>query len=228
MTIALITGLKFEAKLANDLVKEADADTSVQVAGLGAPFAEKIVAEAKQAGAMGIVSFGVCGGLDPALVPGTVVLPETILAPDKISVDVAWRDRLLELLIDSYDITTGSLLTVKSAVETIEGKATLFKQTRACAVDMESGVLAREAAKHDLPFIVVRAVHDPASQAIPVGLRDIVNSNGQIDGWKLVKGLIFNWPGMKVLNQMSSNDQQARTNLEGLTRLALPGFSLDH
>ena len=227
MSIALITGLEFEAKLARPLVKEAGTDDLVLVAGLGGPFAGQVVEQAKKAGARGIVSFGVCGGLDPALLPGNIILPKTILAPETISVDIAWHGRLMKMLSDNYDIATGALLTAKTAVATTQEKAALFKKTAAVAVDMESAVLAHEAKKNDLSFIAVRVVHDPAAQMIPKAFRDVIKNDGQIDGWKLVRGLIFNWPGLKILKQVSGNDEQARVNLEGLTRLALPGFGLD-
>lgn len=224
MTISLITGLEFEAKIARKAGKNETDAIVVGVAGLGAPFAEQIVADAKVAGAKGIVSFGVCGGLDPALPAGSVILPQTILAPAEIPVDLVWRDRLQKVLAAQYDITARSILTVKEAVTRVEKKAELFAQTGACAVDMESGILAIEAAKHSLPFIAVRVVHDPAAQNIPAAFADIVKPDGQIDVWKLVKGLVFNWPGAKVLQEVSNNDRQARANLAGLTRLALPDF----
>ena len=214
--IALITGLEFEARIARRVIKNTGSPDLVFVAGIGGLWAEKVVIEAVRAGASGIVSFGVCGGLDPALLAGSVILPQTILGPDTISVDMIWRDKLANLLKDSFDITGGALLAVENPVETVEEKSALYQQTGACAVDMESAQLARLAAQHNLPFIAVRVVHDPASQAIAPAFRDIVKSNGQLDGWKLVRNLIFNWPGAKAMQKMSGNDRQARANLEQL------------
>jgi len=224
--VALITGLEFEARIARQVIKNTGADDIVMVAGLGGPLAEQAVAEAVAADVRGIVSFGVCGGLDPALPAGSVVMPEKVLGPEALSVDQAWRDRLKAQLTAQYDITTDNILTVQNTVETTSEKSALYQQTGACAVDMESAHLARLAASNNLPFIAVRVVHDPASQTLAPAFRDIVKSNGQFDGWKLVKGLIFNWPGTAYLKQMSDNDQEARANLAGLTRLALPGFGI--
>ena len=223
--IALITGLEFEAALARKVLKKSDCKAPVFVSGLGAPFAKEVVTKAKQAGAKGVISFGVCGGLDPALNAGSVILPETVLGSEPISVDLAWRDRLHAQLVSQFDIATGKLLSVEKTVESVAEKQTLYKNTGARAVDMESSLLARQAAKQGLSFVAVRVVHDPASQSIPPAFADMVKSNGQIDGWKLVKGLVFNWPGFGQLKQMSENDLQARTNLQMLTRLALPTFS---
>ncbi len=225
--ISLVTGLSFEAQTVRRVVKTAKGDTQVYVAGLGAPFAEKVIGQAKADGARGIISFGVCGGLDPQLPAGSVILPKTILAPTEIPVDMVWRDHLHKILARQYDITTRPMLTVKETVTSVEEKARLFTRTKACAVDMESSILAAEAVKQNLPFIAVRVIHDPATQAIPAAFADTINLDGRIDIWKLIKGLVFNWPGAKVLKQMSDNDSQARTNLTGLTRLALPDFGFD-
>lgn len=222
--VALITGLEFEAHIARKLVKNTDNSCFVLTAGLGAPDAVRIVAEAKNSGALGIVSFGVCGGLDPALPPGSIVLPEIILAGGEIFVDLNWHKSIKKLLEHDFEIATGKILAVDKTVETVEEKAQLHRQSGACAIDMESGILAREAARKNLPFIAVRVIHDPATQAIPAAFADIMKPNGQIDPWKLVKGLMLNWPGFAELRKMSDNDAQARANLEGLTRLALPAF----
>lgn len=224
MTIALITGLEFEKKIALNESKDNETGLYIGAAGLAAPFAEEVIKASLLFGAKGLVSFGVCGGLDPALPAGSVVLPQTILAPSEIPVDMAWRNRLQKILTEQYDISSGALLTVKKTVTSVEEKTRLFNQTGACVIDMESGLLAIEAAKHGLPFIAVRVVHDPASQAIPAAFADIINPRGQISVWKLLKGLAFNWPGAKVIQEASNNDKQARANLAGLTRLALPDF----
>lgn len=224
MSIALITGLKFEARIAEQVITKSGHFCLVLSCGMGAPDAEKVVAQAKESGAKGIVSFGVCGGLDPDLPAGSIVLPKVILAPEEISVDLKWRNGLETLLIKNYDIADGKLLAVEKTINTTQDKSRLREQTGACALDMESGILAQQAARQQLPFIAVRVVHDPANQSLPPAFRNAIKSNGELDVGNLIKGLIFNWPGFETLKVLSSNDRQARANLAGLTRLALPGF----
>lgn len=54
-------------------------------------------------------------------------------------------------------------------------KAALYAQTGAIAVDMESHIAARVAARHNLPFAILRTISDSADQALPpaalVGMR---------------------------------------------------------
>lgn len=124
--------------------------------------AERLVAQ----GATGIVSFGLAGGLDPALAPGALLLPERVIGPDGAvyPTDPAWR-RSLEAMAGAEEAST--LLGSDTVVATAADKARLFRETGAAAVDMESHAAAAVAAEANLPFLVVRAVADPAARAIP-------------------------------------------------------------
>jgi adenosylhomocysteine nucleosidase len=46
-------------------------------------------------------------------------------------------------------------------------KTALYAATGAIAVDMESHIAARVAARHDLPFAIVRTISDSADHALP-------------------------------------------------------------
>lgn len=124
--------------------------------------AERLVAQ----GATGIVSFGLAGALDPHLAPGTLLLPACVIGPDRTSyeTDAAWRRRI-EAMVGAE--SCNALLGSDSVVATAGDKARLFRETGAVAVDMESHVAASVASAAKLPFLVVRAVADPAMRAIP-------------------------------------------------------------
>lgn len=222
--IALITGLEMEAGIARKAMKKSDAELSVFVAGMGAPNGQQVVQQAKREGAKGIVSLGYCGGLDPALRAGDIVIPEMVVGNNEIKTSAGWRRQLIKKLENQFSVLSCPLLSVESVVKSPAEKAELFNRYKACAVDMESLRLAQLAAENNLEFIAVRVVHDPASQVIPVAFNNIINSNGSINGWNLIKGLIFHWPGAKTLKALSGQSIQAKTNLDQLTRLALPGF----
>jgi len=124
--------------------------------------AERLVAQ----GATAIVSFGLAGALDPHLAPGTLLLPVRVLGPDSTAyaTDADWRRRLEAMVgAESCNALAGSDSVVANAAD----KARLFRDTGAVAVDMESHVAASVAAAAKLPFLVVRAVADPAVRAIP-------------------------------------------------------------
>ena len=227
--------MDYEAKIALKAMKDSGAVDKplVFVAGPAAPFAEKIVAQAVEQGAKGIVSFGVCGGLDPSFKAGQVILPDQILTRGEkptlypnAEIKTPWCDAILPVIKQDYFVSCAPLISVDQPITTVEGKRKLHEQTGACAVDMESGVLAALAKAHGLPFIAVRVVGDVADQSIPPAFDKVLKPNGQLSVFGLIKGLVTKWPGIDVIKKLAKNDGEARANLLGLTRLVLPDFKL--
>ena len=64
------------------------------------------------------------------------------------------------------------ILESPTIVAGIADKAQLFARVGAAAVDMESGVVARAAARAGVPFLAIRAIADAANTGIP---RDVLN-----------------------------------------------------
>jgi adenosylhomocysteine nucleosidase len=121
-----------------------------------------------------LVSFGVAGGLDPALRPGTILVPHEVLTDSHSTrTDQALGRRLGT---PSPIIMFGS----DSIVGSVAAKSALFESTRAVAVDMESGAVARVAARHGIPFAVLRAICDPAERDLPPAALIPPNRHGTI------------------------------------------------
>lgn len=119
-------------------------------------------------GANALLSFGIAGGLDPALTPGDLIVGDTVVAPDgrRHAADAAWRDGLLALLTDqspSLHAVAGS----DNPVASRAGKRALHADAGAAAVDMESHGVALAADDAGLPFAVIRAIADPAGRVLP-------------------------------------------------------------
>jgi nucleoside phosphorylase len=68
-------------------------------------------------------------------------------------------------------------------------KAALHASTGAAAVDMESAVVARAAARHRLPFAILRAIADPAQRALPPAALVALRPDGGIDRAAIVAAL---------------------------------------
>lgn len=121
-------------------------------------------------GADALVSFGIAGGIDPALEPGALLLPKRVRdeAGEIFAVDAAWRDAVHRSLaamgLAPHD---GDLLGLAAVAMTCEEKATLRARTGAVAVDLESHAAAAAAQRASRPFLVLRAVADPARFALP-------------------------------------------------------------
>jgi adenosylhomocysteine nucleosidase len=126
-----------------------------------------------------VISAGVCGGLDPALAPGDLVLPDSVLGPAGELANVTpFHHRAAAALAPSAP--TGRLITTREVIATPEAKAALFARTGAVAADMESSVILAAAAAAGLPSLVVRAVSDAADDALPPELIRLVTPEGRL------------------------------------------------
>jgi adenosylhomocysteine nucleosidase len=124
-------------------------------------------------GALGIISFGIAGGLAPNLVAGDWVVASGVRnGTDVIATDRAWAQRLLERLPDAVH---AEVVGVDTLVPSPLEKFHLYKETEAAAVDMESGTAAKIAVEHRIPFAACRVIIDAAHRTLPpaatVGLR---------------------------------------------------------
>jgi adenosylhomocysteine nucleosidase len=154
--IGVVVGLKAEARIARRL------GWRVAVGGGSAAGATRAARTLLAEGMEALVSFGLAGGLAPALRPGDIVIPAAVLADGRsYAADPSLRRRLRGLP------EGGAMIGAAVAAITAGEKAALFHATRALAVDLESGAVAREAAGAGRPFGVLRAVCDPAGRSLP-------------------------------------------------------------
>jgi adenosylhomocysteine nucleosidase len=157
------------------------------IAGMGCAAAALGACNLVEAGAAALVSWGMAGGLDPALAAGRIFLPSEVAGIDGASLSTArrWREQLSAALVAYHPLTGGRLLTSSRSIASVAAKAALFRETAAAAVDMESLSVAQVALAHGLPFIAVRVIVDAAGDALPSAVRDVADANGQLRVWRL-------------------------------------------
>jgi adenosylhomocysteine nucleosidase len=125
-------------------------------------------------GATALVSFGLAGGLDPALRPGVVIVARDVLSDGaRFVADVA-------LGAAFGGITGQTVLAGTAVVADAVAKRALFAATGAQVVDLESGAVVAVARAHGLPFAVVRAVCDPAERDLPPAALVALDPDGGI------------------------------------------------
>jgi adenosylhomocysteine nucleosidase len=158
VTIIAVTGLAKEAKI----VGVADV---VAVAGGGDSdgLAKKL--DALHGDLKGVISIGLAGALSPHLKVGDIVIADQIITGlENWDCHEGWRVRLLSRLPQAHQ---GQIFGSDVIIEKAETKSGLYDTTGALAVDMESQVAARFAAKRNLPLAALRVISDDATHVLP-------------------------------------------------------------
>jgi adenosylhomocysteine nucleosidase len=140
------------------------------------------------AGARGLISFGICGALDPALVVGDLVIADGVVGDDgALATNPAWTAALRAALPGSR---SGLVAGGDAIVGSVAAKAALRQANGATIVDMESHSVAEAARKAGLPFAVVRAVSDTAASALPRAAQAGFKADGQPDVGAVIATLL--------------------------------------
>jgi hopanoid-associated phosphorylase len=164
MRVAAVTGLEAEARIARR------AGIAARPSG-GVPAQTTAIAESfVRDGAEALVSFGIAGALAPSLTPGRLLVPRAVIDDTgaRYPVDPGRHAQALQALhAAGLAVEEGDLLGAAAAAASPARKAELYQATRAVAVDLESHLVARAAARAGKPFLVLRAIADTAAQALP-------------------------------------------------------------
>ncbi|WP_426258479.1 phosphorylase [Sphingomonas sp. DC1600-2] len=148
--------------------------------------------EAAVGGVSAVLSCGVAGALDPALRAGDVVLGDLHIShhpgegrgpvaaseriercpspqpPSRLGPGLRRGGGLVEWLAAALpNAHLGTVVGADRIIASATEKAALHAHTGAIAVDMESHIAARVAARHNLPFAILRTISDSADHALP-------------------------------------------------------------
>ena len=195
--------------------------TLLAVSGMGRAAAARSARALVDAGATALASWGMAGGLDPALTPGTIFLPSEVISSDGASITTArqWRERLGSALSAQRPLVQGRLLTSAKAVGSLAEKATLFREKGAVAVDMESLAIAEVAQTRELPFIAVRVIVDSASDALPQAVTAAADSEGHLQVWRLMGALARAPADLAPLIRLARRYRAANRSLAAVARV---------
>jgi hopanoid-associated phosphorylase len=173
----------------------------------------------------GVISFGVAGGLDPALKSGDVVVATEVLAGD-----ARWfaglalnEDLIARVALGRRRVVRGGLAGVEQVLAARACKAALWSETGAAAVDMESHIAAAYAAESGLPFAALRVISDPASRALPAIAMSAIKPNGDIDVRKVLRGVARNPLSLRALVSTGIDFNRALRSLRGCRSFLLGG-----
>jgi len=223
VTLGVIVGLKQEADCFSGVASKPHIVCTGARSGRATVLSRFLIED----GCDALLSFGMAGGLVPELRAGDVIVADAIVTPDqeRLIPNPRWRQLISDSLIGKHKVISGTLAGVDQAVLTPAAKSQLHHSTGCLAVDMESHEVASVAQQANVPFLAVRAVSDPADQAIPAWMASLIGENGQLQYGKVISGLISHPGDITRLPRLS---RDSRAALEALRRVAgvTAGFSL--
>ena len=229
----VVAALEFEARC----LRELSDGSLIGISGIGADSAARAARALIASGAGALLSWGVAGALDPGLACGAAVLPSEVLRPaaelagtslQRFETCRAWRERLLGALQGHVRVTNGALLSSAAPVATAARKASLFHQTRAVAVDMESAAVAAVAADHGLPFIALRVILDTARDSLPESImRAFDPASASRARWWRAWALVSSPQDWGALLRLAAQYRCARRGLRDCCRRAHPTRGID-
>jgi adenosylhomocysteine nucleosidase len=206
---AVVVGLVAEARIVHRL------GLPVAVGGGTTAGAHAAACSLMSAGASALISFGLAGGLDPALRPGAIIVPSTVIAcGDRFAADMN-LSRMLGGVTDDVVFAAGAVIT------SVTEKRRLHQRTGATAADLESGAVARVAAARGVPFAVLRAICDPAERALPpaaLAALDARGAIGAIGAWRVAVSLVARPAQLPGLLALAADAVAARRSLVARVR----------
>jgi len=217
--LIIVVGLAFEARIA------AGPGVSVICSGSDGNLAQTLASAFAQArdsaeGCRGVVSFGVAGGLAPDLQPGTCIVGSSILSgDDRMMTDRTWSQELLHAIPNAV---YGAIAGVAAPVAHPQAKRALYLKTGAVAVDMESHIVARVAADHQMPAVAVRVITDPAMRALPQAALAAMRANGTTDIVAMIRTVMKRPRELSALARTALDAWAARSTLQRGRKLLNP------
>jgi adenosylhomocysteine nucleosidase len=212
MSPAVLVGFAAEARVARRL------GWPVAIGGGSTEGAARETRRLIEAGAGGIVSFGLAGGLDPALPAGTLIVADAVVSSGR-----TWRaDARLNRRLGG---ATGHLcLGLDHVAASTDEKRRLWRGTGAALTDMESGAVAEIASEAGVPFAVLRAICDPADRSLPAAALTALGSTGQIDfarlAWSLLAGPGQIWPMVALAKDAMAARRALRSHIVAIRETA--------
>jgi hypothetical protein len=174
--------------------------------GSGAAAGETLRSLLGGGGVDAVVIAGICGGLDPSLTPGDVILGRRLVAgerPDLLPHRLLFASARARLRAAALPFVSSQLLTLDRPARSREEKTNLWNQYGAGGVDMETYYLAQAVEAAGGRWLALRSVLDAAASGLPAALH---NWRGETDesgllsrslrrpqDWPAFAGLAADW-----------------------------------
>ncbi len=181
----------------------------------GDPKRAKALLDSETGEVAGVLSFGIAGGLDPALVAGDLVVATRVRGPGgAYRADMGWATALAR----ATGARMGTVAGARGVVADPVAKRQLHTATGgALAVDLESEAAAAFAAARGVPFCALRAVADTATEGVPQSAADGLTPDGRPAAARVALSLLRRPKELPAVLQVAKRTKVA---LEALGRAA--------
>ncbi len=223
----VITGLAQEADCLD--VFPAAGRPPVGIAAARPVKAAALAGEMISSGCKALLSFGIAGGLSVDLKAGDVVIASSVVGPQGQTFEASkpWLERVSEILGEEEGVTVAAIAGSDKVVATSEAKRALAEETGAPAVDMESHAVAAAAGDAGIPFLVIRAVADPAGRTIPAWLMGNISEAGTPRYGEIIAGLAMHPWDLPGLIQLKKDSDRALASLRRVAGRLGPSFGFE-
>ncbi len=167
-----------------------------------------------------LMSFGLCGGLDPELAPGQVVVAHEIALPEggALAFDAGWAHAIAARIPGAR---VAPLLGARDVAATSAEKRALYERHAVPAIDMESRGVAEAAREAGIPFVALRAVADPASRSLPKVAARAIDARGRVRPLRVLLGLLTRPHDIRPLMALGADARRGYEALVGAGMRAL-------
>jgi adenosylhomocysteine nucleosidase len=194
-----------------------------------------------------LLAIGVAGGLTPGLAEGTLVAARQVVAGDGARVprepDAAWLAAALSGgAVAGAVVSADRILADPAARQAVLGQALPMPATTAmpattplpartvpaampgaiAVVDLESVAYARIAAARSLPYLVVRAVLDPADERLPLDFEACRDRGGRVSNARVLARALARPRSLGKLWRLRTRVRDAAAALAALAERLVP------
>ena len=219
----IVTGLETEAAVLRRAADVSHPDRLPFIVCAGAERAREAAQRLLAKGAEALISFGIAGGLDPALRPGRLIVPGRVIGPGglDLAAEPGLHRRFMELCASGGLVPADGVLASSTQMVTSPAdKQALHERLGALVVDMESHAVASVARSAGVPFVALRAVADPAERTLPGLVRDALDADGRPRSALVLARLCLRPWALPAVLQLRRDQEAALATLLRVTEVA--------
>lgn len=169
-----------------------------------------------------LISAGFCGGIDPDLQAGDVVVAEEIIIVSgggfeavPVSLSPAGRDFVACQAAEGNRVAGGTFVTTSTVTSKSRLAAMLPDSCPKPVAEMESGAVAIAAAENGIPLLAIRAVSDCAAEELEFSLEEFCDPD--LRRIRVGKVLLTVLRRPRIILQLVRLSRSSRRAAEGLT-----------